>query len=532
MLPAAAAVAAGETGNETETIVAALQHGTPDSLGALIRARDALYRLADAAPLDDPLLVVALDALRLAGDPVDERRLLQHFAQRNTRYGRANPHRFRWSLSYQSEPGSVCYAASPDRPRVHWRPGEGEWLERDASAYGRRLMEPVVLASQFGYWGRVIDDAQTQPEVAALASALLDEAQPVAEHDLAAMFVALDPWRDTFALRLLSQEPHTAARFRDLLFGLAIRYGSLAARDGVVRGVRHPWHQRPLVSATAQLASGLWHWGVYPSLIPALVSFVSLSRNSDGSWGDEAQPSDVLTTLAAADLMARLDPGFDPAPTVRWLIERQEPDGWWRALDPEVPWLTSAVARWLVLVELPFHERFSWPTAPIWTRDRMTGLTTLAGVDELVAVLGALPRLSAEPMEVAFLDLAGFRAFNKRHGSQAEGDRVLGLLGTALRDLPDILPARIGGDEMLMLGKPGDRIGPKLDAWRAAWPARLRAAGFSDKVAPRILVGEARARDVDELRRELGEAIFRMKQIYPETPPEGVQARLSEGLVA
>jgi GGDEF domain-containing protein len=197
-----------------------------------------------------------------------------------------------------------------------------------------------------------------------------------------------------------------------------------------------------------------------------------------------------------------------------------------------VPWLTAAVARWLLLSERPFHERFVWPTSPIWTRDRMTGLTTLAGVDELVAVLGSLPRVADEPMEVAFLDLAGFRAFNKRHGSQAEGDRVLALLGEALRGLPDVLPARIGGDEMLMIGKPGDRIGPKLDAWRHAWPARLRAAGFSDKVAPRILVGRARAREIDELRRELGEAIFRMKQIFPETPAEGVQARLARGVVA
>jgi GGDEF domain-containing protein len=515
-----------------ERSVAALPSTDSDRIPAIVRAHEALQRLADAAPLEDPLLVVAFDALRGAGEPVDVRPLLQQMANRSVRQGRINPLRYRWGLSYRSEPGSLAYVRSDGTQRTHWRPGEADQLERDPSAYGRRLMEPIVIAAQFGYWGRLIDDPATQPEVAALASALLDEAQPVAEHDLAAMFVALDPWRDTFALRVLSQEPYTAARFRDLLFGLAIRYGSLAARDGVVRGLQHPWHRAPLVSATAQLAAGLWHWGVYPSVVPALVSFVSLSRAADGSWGDLGQPSDVLTTLAAADLMARLDPGFDPEPTARWLLEHQEDAGWWRALDPEVPWLTAAVARWLLLSERPFHERFVWPTSPIWTRDRMTGLTTLAGVDELVAVLGALPRVADEPMEVAFLDLAGFRAFNKRHGSQAEGDRVLALLGEALRALPDVLPARIGGDERLMIGKPGDRIGPKLDAWRHAWPARLRAAGFSDKVAPRILVGRARAREVDELRRELGEAIFRMKQIFPETPAEGVQARLARGVVA
>jgi hypothetical protein len=37
---------------------------------------------------------------------------------------------------------------------------------------------------------------------------------------------------------------------------------------------------------------------------------------------------------------------------------------------------------------------------------------------------------------------------------------------------------------------------------------------------------------VDALRRELGEGIFRMKQQYPETPAEGVQARLEDGHIS
>ena len=135
------------------------------------------------------------------------------------------------------------------------------------------------------------------------------------------------------------------------------------------------------------------------------------------------------------------------------------------------------------------------------------------------------------PMDVAFLDLAGFRAFNKRHASQDEGDRLMGVLGAALRDIPGILPARIGGDEMLLLGKPTAAIGDAIAAWRAAWPARLRMAGFSDIVAPRILIGKGPVRDISSLRRDLGEGIFRMKEQYPETPPEGVQARLADGRI-
>jgi GGDEF domain-containing protein len=496
---------------------------------SLVRAHDALRRLI-AAPdaLDDPLVVVAYDALHANGIPLDNRSLLEQLNRRRLSPGRDSAFRYRWTLSENSEAGSVSYARPIAPDRQHWRPGESDWLEQHPSAYGRRLMEPLVLASQYGYWGRLLESGDGDREVLLAASHLLEEAQPIAAHDLAAMYTARDPWRDTFALWVLSGEPQTAARFRDLLFALAMRYGAIAAGDGIVRGIRHPWYRRPLVSATAQLASALWHWGVYPSIVPTLVSFVSVSRNPDGSWSDEGQRPDLLTTLAAADLLVRLDPGFDPEPTARWLISRQEPDGWWRALDPETPWLTAAVARWLLLSEREFPRRFTWPAAPIWTRDRMTGLTTLAAVDELVSLIATLPRLSQEPMELAFLDLAGFRAFNHLHKSQAEGDHVMSLLGAALRDLPETLTARIGGDEMLILGKPGDRIGERLDRWRAQWPARLRAGGVREPVAPRILVGRAAARDVDELRRELGEAIFRMKQLYPETPPEGVQATLAE----
>lgn len=500
-----------------------------DRQAALVKALDALTRLADSPDaLDDPLLVVAYDALRAAGETIDNRTALRHLTQRQLSYGRENPMRYRWGLSYDAEPGSSTYRRPTLDHRSHWRPAEVEWLDRNPSGYGRRLMEPIVLAAQFGYWGRVAASPGDEPEVASSATRLLDEARSIAENAVSGWHTAVDPWRDTFGLWVLSAEPQTSTRLRETLFTLATRYGSIAARDGLVRGVRHPWFQRPLTSASAQLASALWHWGVYPSVVPNLVEYVSLVRGPDGSWADEGQPADILTTLAAADLLARLDPGFDPEPTARWLMERQEPDGWWRALDPETPWLTASVARWLARVDLPFTERFTWPSTPIWTRDRMTGLTTVASVDELAAVITTLPRLSSQPMELAFLDLAGFRAFNQRWGSQEQGDRLLGVLGAALRELPGILPVRIGGDEMLILGKPGDRISERIEQWRSAWPGRLRSAGFDDPVAPRILMGRAPARDLDGLRRTLGEGIFRMKKQFPETPPEGVQGWLND----
>jgi GGDEF domain-containing protein len=360
----------------------------------------------------------------------------------------------------------------------------------------------------------------------------LAEATPLAEHDLARWFAALDPWRDTLALWLLSAEPQATSRLRDMIFSLALRYGAIAARDGLVRGVRYPFHRQALVSANAALAAGLWRCGIYPSVIPALVNYVAGARAEEGGWSDEGQPADPLTTLAAADLLSRLDPGFDPAATIGWFARRQEPAGWWRALNPEVPWLTAAIASWLEHCERPFAERFEWPSSPIWSRDRLSGLTTVATLEELELMLDGLPRLRDRRVELAFLDLAGFGAWNNAHG-QAAGDRVIALLGRTLGDLPGVLPVRIGGDEFLLLGKPAETAGAleaTLDAWRRAWPRHLGASG-ADHVAPRIVVGAAKAHALPQLRRELGEAIASLKADCPRPPAKGVLRRWSGHLL-
>ena len=132
------------------------------------------------------------------------------------------------------------------------------------------FMEPITLAAHFGFWGRIAASADDRaggatalpsvvhaPHSAIRAAALLDEAVPTAEHDLAAWIAGTDPWRDTFALWLLTDEPHAVGRLRDLIFSLATRWGGLTARSGgIVRGSRHPFHDQLLVSASAQLALG------------------------------------------------------------------------------------------------------------------------------------------------------------------------------------------------------------------------------------------------------------------------------------
>ena len=66
-------------------------------------------------------------------------------------------------------------------------------------------------------------------------------------------------------------------------------------------------------------------------------------------------------------------------------------------------------------------------------------------------------------------------------------------------------------------------------------PAVLRWEGTDcgsvEPVAPRILVGRGPAAQLMELRHKLGEGIFKMKQQYPETPPEGVQVRMVDGVI-
>ncbi len=202
----------------------------------------------------------------------------------------------------------------------------------------------------------------------------------------------------------------------------------------------------------------------------------------------------------------RLDPDFDPAPTRDWLLKRQEPAGWWRALNPEVPWLTAAVVNWLEQSRRPFWARFEWPSSPIWALDRLSRLTTIATLEELEVGLRRLPRLADQPVETAFLDLAGFRAWNSRHG-QVRGDEVIKLLGRSLGDLPDVLSVRIGGDEILMIGKPAApprRLWQTLEAWRHGWPAQLAQIG-AEGVAPRIVVEQTDAGRLKDSRDRLGQ---------------------------
>jgi probable phosphoglycerate mutase len=492
---------------------------------AIGRAVAALERHAQSPDaLNDPMLPATLLALRDAGREITPRPLLRHYEKRTPAYGRENPRRFRWGLPYQAEPGSIAYAAPPTGR--WWRPAERAFFSQRPREYGRRLVAPIAIATQFAFWGMVADDAG-DPQAARAARRLLNEARRTAEDDIADWIAAADPWRDTFGLWLLTRYPRARDELRNLAFALAIRYAGIAERRRGVFGNRHPFFDQRLVSADAALGAGLWQFGIYPSLLPQLIDTIRVARRPDGGWSDGRQPSDVLTTLVAADLLAGLDPGWDAEPTIAFFLARQEPGGWWRALNPEVPWLTAAIAAWLRSVRRPFAERFRWPEMPIWGRDRATGLPTMAFFEELANLMQSL---GDAPIEIAFSDLAGFGDFNTAKGQEA-GDVALRAYADALADLPGVLVVRDGGDELLVVGRPTvtGRLEGQLDAFRHTWPAwaQARVGITPGDVVPRILVTGGVASDLHLLRGKLGMQIGPFKHMVDNPAADGALGRLA-----
>ena len=315
-----------------------------------------------------------------------------------------------------------------------WRMRERDWLDREPTAFAQRLTRPIAIAASIDFLRTLTEDPNS--EMARTAGEILRDVQPLVEGEIADFIRGDDPWRDTFALWQLTRRPKALELLRELALAIAMRTGTLASRlAGLPSGTRWPFEAVPLVSASAHLGLGLWALGYRPSLLPGLIDFVKSREQRDGGWADEGQPADVLTTLAAAELLSTLDPSFDPLPTVAFFVRHQEANGWWRALDPEVPWLTGAIATWLEGARRPFHERFAWPIYARTDLDRKTSIPGFAAFDGLVRVFRDLPGLGSAPIAMAFSDLAGFREFNNQCG-QDTGDAVLRLWASHLAEHP------------------------------------------------------------------------------------------------
>lgn len=494
----------------------------------------------DPAALRDPLLPAVLRHLDEAkGGRRDRAAAIRRWEGNPVqRFGRR---RYRWSIDWNDyADDSMAWRRRDGQERDLWRLLEAPQLQRDPAAFAERLLLPTILTESLEF---LEETARDDPSLAAEAVALRDEAAPKMESDFARYVMAEDAWADTFALWQLSRHPHALDRLEPLAVATATRFATRALIDGArVLGTDYPFFDEQLDSASAHLASALWTLGLYPTLLPPLLAHLRTRQRPDGGWGDPGQPSDVLTTLAVADVLAQLDPGFTLEPTaagadggwgreaarrtVAFFARSQEAVGWWRAFDPETPWLTAAVCSWLRSIEQPFWARFRWPHLARWQRDRKTRVPSFAFYEDLAQAAAGLGALGEAPVEVAFLDLIAFGDWNKIHGQQ-RGDELLGVLAAALSDIPESLVVRDGGDEFLVIGKPGQHgvLRARLEAFLDGWADRCRSA-LPDLplVEARFVLGGGAMRDALPIRELLGEAVGGIKDYEPPRPADGVMA--------
>ena len=126
---------------------------------------------------------------------------------------------------------------------------------------------------------------------------------------------------------------------------------------------------------------------------------------------------------------------------------------------------------------------------------------------------------------MAFLDLAGFGAWNNRFG-MAAGDEVLRFLADELRSIPHSIAIRDGGDEFVIVGGPyGSGLGARISAFRAAFPGhfRQRFGPGALPVAPRVVTLTTPGQSLVAGRDQLGRDIARLKELAPDPEATGVQ---------
>lgn len=462
-------------------------------------AERAFGEAARKAPSVEPLKAALVRSAKL-----DASELLAFWKSRTPGTLRSDA-RYRWELSHRIGVPAPAYAG----PEAHWRawrPGDQPRLERDPFEFEKGLLLPIVL-------GETAELLLELAPVDATAKELLDEAAPILRRDFARYVQAVDSWEDTFALWVLTRLPRALSLLHPVAVAVAACYA--AAAEGPLRGVKFPFHEQPLISASAHLSSALLALGSDLERAAHLAEVVSAARRPTGGWGDANEPEDVLTTLVAGELLARVDPSFDPLPTLEWFRRTQGADDrMWRALGPDAPWLTHQIATWSDGAQRPFADRFRWPHRAEAMRDHKTGLPFFAYFAELAELFARMPGLASAETEIAFIDLIGFRTFNNKFG-QTAGDDVLRELATELVTLDATCTVRDGGDEYLVVGAP-TRTGLRdtMDAFRReAWPRRFRAV-FGEgvpPVAPRILVTRTPGRDLRKAREELGRGITSLK---------------------
>ena len=256
------------------------------SKSAIRRATANIRQLTD--PLVDPLFPTAvLRGRRLVGAPVDEDAVVEVWRSRKTR--EVGSLRYHWEMN-------PLYAG-PLPPwmgtQATWTP----WRPRDAAAIDEvdpsadrldrlvaRITTPILVADMIDL---VVATIARAGPTAAFARDVLDDAMPKLRRDAAAWVQELHAWGDTWALWALARRPAALALLHPFALAIGDGYAASARKaGGSVRGKRFPFHDVELVSASAQLATGLVALGIHPNLVGSIASWVGAQRHDDGGWGD------------------------------------------------------------------------------------------------------------------------------------------------------------------------------------------------------------------------------------------------------
>jgi GGDEF domain-containing protein len=437
--------------------------------------------------------------------------------------GRGGARRYRWSFPVASW--------LPLEERVAWRPLEQELAERYPSDHASRLWTPLVLVECIEWLERLTHSSDTS--VAGRALRMLEECTSTLEDDVARHVLGLDAWGDTFMLWTFARRPRALTRVRGLMTAISARYAARAGRSGgLVAGRTFPFFEVPMPSATAHLASAAARVGDGIEVVAPAVEWLQGQRRPDGGWGDPGQASDILTTLAVAELMGYLDPGFDPAGALDILGDLVVARGGRATLvGPEWPWVAAELLAFAAWSHRPFRERFRWPHVPPWMIDGRVRVPRYEAYLADARLFESVPGLAGAPVEIAFLDMADFGAWNTRPG-QAAGDDLLAHLTSLLRAIPESRTIRDGGDEFLVIGSPQSTgLDERLRAAFARWVEASKAVTPDLPVVPlRAVVTTTRADDLREARVSLGQWIGIVKDDAASPPPEGVVLRFPEYL--
>jgi diguanylate cyclase (GGDEF)-like protein/PAS domain S-box-containing protein len=160
-------------------------------------------------------------------------------------------------------------------------------------------------------------------------------------------------------------------------------------------------------------------------------------------------------------------------------------------------------------------------------RARTDPLTGLANRTALFAELEGSMRVS-EPLTVVYCDLDGFKAVNDTHG-HAAGDQVLRAVARRIRHAARAgdLPARIGGDEFVVLVRAGlDQRGQREigERYRSAIAQPVYVDGARFELAVSVGVAVAGADDsADDVLRAADQRMYEDKRRRSRSGPTGRQ---------